>query len=161
MIDPHTLPQKNKNNSTANKKLFDTLKKRKPKDLDDRVHGFHEEAFEEINCINCANCCKTTSPIFTNKDIDRLSDVFKIRPSQFIEKYLYMDEDGHYVLYSSPCPFLDNDNYCLVYKDRPTACKEYPHTNRKRFYQILDLTDKNLEICPAVYSIVEKLKKIY
>jgi Fe-S-cluster containining protein len=60
-----------------------------------------------------------------------------------------------------PCPFLGADNYCSVYDDRPKACREYPHTDRKRFYQILDLTLKNTSTCPAVHLVIEKLKVYY
>jgi Fe-S-cluster containining protein len=84
-----------------------------------------------------------------------------MRPSDFIQKYLHMDEDNDFVLNIAPCPFLDAENYCLIYEDRPTACREYPHTNRKRFYQLLDLTIKNTFICPAAFEIVEGMKKKY
>jgi len=40
---------------------------------------------------------------------------------------------------------------------RPLACREYPHTDRKNMYQIMDLTAQNTLICPAVASIVEKI----
>lgn len=30
-----------------------------------------------------------------------------------------------------PCPLLGRDNYCAVYADRPKACREYPHTDRR------------------------------
>jgi hypothetical protein len=69
-----------------------------------------------------------------------------------------MDEDDDFVLKSSPCPFLSDDNSCDVYEDRPTACRTYPHTNRKRIHQLLDLTYQNSFICPAVQQILEKLK---
>lgn len=143
----------------SNKKLFDKLKRTKPKNLDDVVHQLHDEAFEEIDCLKCANCCKTTSPIFYERDIDRAAKRLRIRPADFIQKYLHIDEDKDYVLNSAPCPFLDSENYCLIYEDRPTACREYPHTNRKRFHQILDLTLKNTFVCPAVFKIVDELKK--
>jgi hypothetical protein len=42
---------------------------------------------------------------------------------------------------------------------RPKACSEYPHTNRKKFIQIADLTIANTTVCPATYRIVEELKK--
>jgi len=70
-----------------------------------------------------------------------------------------MDEEGDFVFTKAPCPFLDNENYCLIYKDRPTACREYPHTNRKNIRQILNLTYNNTLVCPAVLTIVEKVKK--
>ncbi len=143
----------------SNKKLFDKLKRTKPRNLDDVVHQLHDEAFEEIDCLKCANCCKTTSPIFYERDIDRAAKRLRIRPADFIQKYLHIDEDKDYVLNSAPCPFLDSENYCLIYEDRPTACREYPHTNRKRFHQILDLTLKNTFVCPAVFKIVDELKK--
>jgi Fe-S-cluster containining protein len=145
----------------SSKKLFEKLKRKKPKDLDDVVHQLHDDTFENTDCLKCANCCKTTSPIFYERDIDRISKRLKIRPSDFIAKYLHIDEDKDYVLNVAPCPFLDSENYCLVYEDRPTACREYPHTNRKRFHQILDLTLKNTAVCPAVYGIVEEMKKMY
>jgi Fe-S-cluster containining protein len=146
-----------KNAEVAIKEVFNKLKKAPRRELDNSIHALHEEAFEGINCLTCGNCCKTTSPIFYQKDIERLSKHFRIRPADVIEKYLYLDSDNDYVLKNSPCPFLGNDNYCHVYESRPTACREYPHTNRKRVYQILDLTAKNAVICPAVFYIYKKL----
>ena len=142
-----------------NKKLLNQLKKSRPRDLDDRFHELHEEVFQEIDCLECANCCKTTSPIFIPADIDRIARGLRMKSVDFIEQYLRVDEEGDYVLKSSPCPFLGDDNKCFVYEERPRACREYPHTNRKRMYQILDLTLKNTKVCPAVSRMVEQLKK--
>ena len=142
-----------------NRKFLGKLKKRVPKNLDEEVHTLHEQVFSEINCLDCANCCKTTSPIFYNRDIERLAKKLKMKSSDFIEKYLHIDEDQDYVLNAAPCPFLLPDNYCSVYEDRPNACREYPHTERKKFHQILDLTFQNTLVCPAVYEIIKRLKK--
>ena len=144
-----------------NQLLVKKLKKSKPKNLDDNTHEAHNNAFDKIDCLQCANCCKTTSPIFYDIDIDRLAKHLKIKPSAFVAQYLHLDEVGDYVLNTAPCPFLDYENYCMVYESRPAACREYPHTNRKRFYQILDLSLKNTEICPAVANVFEELRKIY
>ncbi len=141
-----------------NKVLVKKLKRAKPKNLDAVVHEFHDEEFEKIDCLDCANCCKTTSPAIYERDIDRLAKHLKIKPSKLIEQYLHKDEDNDYVFKSAPCPFLDHENYCMVYDSRPLACREYPHTNRKRFYQVLDLSLTNTSICPAVAEIFEKLK---
>jgi uncharacterized protein len=145
----------------ANEKLFRKLKRIKPKDLDAQVHALHNEAFEKIDCLKCANCCKTTSPIFYQKDIERVAAALRMKPGDFIRTYLHMDEDGDFVLNSAPCPFLDSENYCTVYESRPAACREYPHTNRKRMHQVLDLAMKNTLVCPAVLEISEKLRAIY
>ena len=144
-----------------NQLLVKKLEKSKPKNLDDNTHEAHNNAFDKIDCLQCANCCKTTSPIFYDRDIDRLAKHLKIKPSAFVAQYLHLDEVGDYVLNTAPCPFLDYENYCMVYESRPAACREYPHTNRKRFYQILDLSLKNTEICPAVANVFEELRKIY
>ncbi|MBI3512141.1 MAG: YkgJ family cysteine cluster protein [Bacteroidetes bacterium] len=145
----------------ANEKLFAKLKRTQPDDLDEVVHELHDEAFEHTDCMKCANCCKTISPIFYQKDIERVAKALEISPGNFIEKYLYMDEDGDFVLQKTPCPFLDSENYCIVYNDRPTACRGYPHTNRKRVHQVLDITMLNTMVCPAVLEIANKLREIY
>jgi len=152
--------EKAKKKSTENKKFLQRLKKKDPRELDDVVHSTHEKVFEEINCLNCANCCKTTSPIFYQQDIERVAKALRMKPGNFVEKYLRIDEDNDYVLKSSPCPMLDNENYCTVYQDRPKACREYPHTNRKKIIQITELTYKNTLICPAVLEIVERIKSL-
>ena len=145
----------------SNKKFLNRLKSKSIKNLDNTVHALHEEIFEEVDCLECANCCKTSSPIIIPKDIDRIARHLKMRPSELIDKYLHIDEDGDYVLNEAPCVFLGADNYCSIYEARPRACREYPHTNRRRFDQILNLTYKNTLVCPAVLKIVERLKKVY
>ncbi len=152
------LPSKASAERKSHKALFKKLKRKPPKDLDYIMQELHDETFAEINCLECANCCKTTSPLFTDRDIQRISKFLKLKPKQFIDQYLKVDEDGDTVLQSSPCPFLFEDNTCMIYEVRPKACAEYPHTNRKKFHQISDLTLKNVTICPAALEIVEKLK---
>jgi len=147
-----------KSNEEENLSLVKSLKKMKPKKLDGLIHEAHDAAFRNFDCLTCANCCKTTSPIIKDRDIEKLAKGLKMKPQTLIETYLRIDEDGDTVLQSTPCPFLDLDNYCSVYKFRPQACKEYPHTNRKRMYQILNLTQKNSMICPAVADIFEDIK---
>lgn len=153
------LPEKAKEKWLENKKYFVKLKKKPPKRLDLIVHEIHDLEFESTDCLDCANCCKTTSPIFSEKDISRISKHLKMKEHQFISQYLHRDEDDFMVLNSVPCSFLDTDNSCFIYDVRPKACREYPHTNRKKFAQLTDLTLKNTEVCPAVYNIVENLKK--
>ena len=82
----------------------------------------------------------------------------RLKEKEFIETYLRFDEDSDYVLKQSPCSFLEKDNTCSIYDFRPLACREYPHTDRKNMHQILDLTLKNIEICPAVAKIVQEIE---
>ena len=136
------------------------LKKKKPGNLDTIVLALHHEAFSGFDCLTCANCCKTIGPRLIDKDIERLAKHLKLKPSEFIEQYIAVDEDNDFVFRDRPCPFLLPDNYCMVYENRPKACREYPHTDRKRLYQILNLTHKNCETCPVVFSILEEIKKL-
>ena len=153
------LPEKAKDKHKENKKFFAKLRKKPPKDLDRQMQEMHDEEFSRTNCLDCANCCKTTGPLFTNKDIERISKHLKLKPQQFIEQYLRIDEDNDYVLQQVPCTFLAADNYCLIYDVRPKACREFPHTDRKDFHKISNLTLKNTAICPAAYNIVEEMKR--
>lgn len=160
-LDLDKFAKEGKSDFPANRKLKEKLKKTKPKDLDARFHRLHEQVFAEIDCLNCANCCKTTSPIFLQTDIDRLAKTFRMKSSEFVDEYLFRDSEGDYVLHSSPCPFLGRDNKCLVYEDRPKACREYPHTDRKNMLGILELSLKNTLVCPAVLKIFYEIGKDY
>jgi len=141
----------------ATKKIFQELKRLKPKEVDQEFHYAHDAAFQKIDCLKCANCCKTTGPLFTPSDISRLAKHFRLKPTQFSDEYLRRDEDGDMVLKSVPCPFLGDNNYCNVYDIRPKACREYPHTDRFKMHQILNLTEKNASLCPAVFEISRAL----
>ncbi|MCF8272444.1 MAG: YkgJ family cysteine cluster protein [Flavobacteriaceae bacterium] len=154
------LPKLAKDKHNESKKFFDKLKNKPPKNLDYVMLELHEQEFKRTDCLQCANCCKTTGPLFTDKDIERISKYFKLKPQQFISQYLRIDEDHDYVLQSVPCTFLGADNYCSIYDVRPKACSEFPHTDRKKFQQISNLTLKNVAICPAAYHIVEEMKKL-
>lgn len=142
-----------------NKKLVQKLRKSNNRETDKLFHQEHDKVFKKIDCLSCANCCKTTSPIFRDVDIKRISKKMRLSISDFTNKFLRIDEDKDFVLKTSPCAFLDTDNTCTIYEDRPLACREYPHTDRKNMYQILDLTLTNSQICPAVSEIFTQIKR--
>ncbi len=144
-----------------NKRFLTKLGKKKPKDLDSVTSKLHDDVFKDYDCLDCANCCKSISPIVTEQDVKRISKSLKMKVRSFVDEYLFVDHDEDYVFKQTPCPFLQDDNKCFVYDDRPKACREYPHTDRKRFHQILDVTAKNCHICPPVFGIVEELKTKY
>ncbi|MEP2239884.1 MAG: YkgJ family cysteine cluster protein [Maribacter sp.] len=154
------LPKKAQEKHNENKKFFVKLRKKPPKNLDYIMQDLHEAEFERTDCLTCANCCKTTGPLFTNADVERISKSFRMKPQKFIETYLKVDEENDYVLQQTPCTFLGADNYCSIYDVRPKACREFPHTDRKKFQQISNLTLKNVAICPAAFNIVEEMKKL-
>lgn len=153
------LPQLAADKNSESKAYFKKLRQKPPKNLDYFMEELHEQEFSKTDCLTCANCCKTTGPLFTNADVERIAKHLKMKPQQFTERYLKVDEDKDLVLQNVPCAFLGADNYCSIYEVRPKACREYPHTNRKKFYQISNLTLKNVAICPAAFNIVEQMKK--
>ena len=141
------------------RKVLETLKKKPPKNLDYMVQEVHDEVFTKIDCLQCANCCKTTGPLFTEKDIERIAKHLRMKPADFESRYLRTDEDQDKVLQNLPCWFLNSDNTCSIYEVRPKACREFPHTDRKKIYQINHLTIKNTMICPAAFEFVERIQK--
>lgn len=158
MIKPEDLKVAAKLNFKENQRFLNRMKSVNPKELDNIVHQFHEEVFSYTDCFTCANCCKTISPAMRERDVERIASALHLKPADVVSKYMKLDADGDYVFVSSPCPFLEHDNRCKVYDDRPKACREYPHTDRSKFYQLLDITLKNTTVCPAVFAVVEKMK---
>lgn len=120
----------------------------------------HQEAFEKVDCLACANCCKNYSPRFKTPDIKRISKLLGMKESAFIEAYLKLDEEGDFVVKSSPCPFLGSDNHCSVYEDRPSDCRRFPYTDEDVFIKRAALTLKNTSFCPAAYYVMEKLNRL-
>ncbi|HEX9510339.1 MAG TPA: YkgJ family cysteine cluster protein [Puia sp.] len=123
----------------------------------DLLPDLHEEAFSKVDCLQCANCCKNYSPRFKTPDIKRISKHLKMKESDFIERYLRLDEEGDYVVKTAPCPFLGSDNYCSIYEVRPSDCERFPYTNEDVLIKRAVLTQKNTTFCPIAYYVVEKL----
>lgn len=140
-------------------KQFYKKNKKRLESMDLIVHDLHHRISAKIDCLSCGNCCRTLGPRITDKDIDKMAKALRIKPSDVFQTYLRQDEDGDFVFKTMPCPFLMSDNYCQIYEARPKACKEYPHTDRKKFYQLFELSLKNTFICPIVYEVIEELKK--
>jgi uncharacterized protein len=159
MIDLKAEKEKALKLKKEQRKFLDRIKKNPPRDLDQRAIAADEAVFSKLDCLECANCCKTISPIFTSKDVERIAGSLGTSPGKFMQTYLRIDEDQDMVLQSSPCPFLEADNKCRIYEDRPKACREYPHTGQRKFQQHIEITKKNVLVCPAAFRVVEELRK--
>jgi uncharacterized protein len=148
-----------RNNEKETTALFKRFSKKQKRIVDDIFHEAHDEVFAYINCLECANCCRTLGPGITDRDVDRMAKALKLKPADVVEQYLRTDEDGDLVFETMPCPFLMPDNYCMIYESRPKACREYPHTDRTNMLQIKTITIQNSYTCPAVFDILELVKK--
>jgi uncharacterized protein len=122
-----------------------------------QLPDLHEQATEKIDCLQCANCCKNYSPRFKTPDIKRISKHLGLKESVFIEKYLYLDNEGDYVSKTKPCPFLGEDNYCNIYDVRPSDCERFPYTDEDVILKRPQITLKNSSFCPITYYVLEKL----
>ena len=140
-------------------KRFLVKNKKRLEGMDVQVHALHDKITKQTDCLSCANCCRSLGPRIIDKDLGRMAKVLRLKTADVIAKYIRIDEDGDMVFQSMPCPFLGSDNYCSIYESRPKACREYPHTDRKRFYQIFNLSVKNAYTCPIVYKVLDNLTK--
>ena len=148
-------------NSKEKQKQFRQLLQRSDKNkILKQLPGLHEEAFEKINCLECANCCKNYSPRFKTPDVKRISKHLGLKESEFIDRYLRVDEDGDFVVKSTPCPFLGSDNYCSIYEVRPSDCARFPYTDEDIIVKRQALTLKNSTFCPIVFYVLDKLTEL-
>jgi uncharacterized protein len=158
MIDKNILSILAKKSEAEWQKFYSKNRKKIEK-MDDIVHDLHRTISLKADCLACASCCRTLGPRITDKDVDKIAKALRRKSADVVATYLRIDEDGDMVFKSMPCPFLGEDNYCSIYENRPKACREYPHTDRKRFYQIYQLSIKNAYTCPIVYEVLEELKR--
>ncbi len=150
--------ERGKEESIANKKFLVKLAKSKDKKINALADDLHEEVFNEIDCLDCGNCCKGIPPILNEMDIKRAAKCLGMRPIDFKEQYVRIDDDLDMVMGASPCPFLEDNNECFIYDGRPRACSEYPHTDNYEFLKHTRIHLPNSEYCPAVFHILKRMR---
>lgn len=131
-------------------------------ELDKQFKELHNKVFARYDCLKCRNCCKKYGGSFSEEDIMNASSYLEMARDVFINNYLEFNEfGGSYNAKNIPCNFLEENGNCLLNGSKPVSCKEYPYTNKEeRLFSLYSIMD-NTKICPAVYEIVEELKKIY
>lgn len=139
------------------KRILETANKNK---LLRALPELHQQAFTKINCLDCGNCCRNHSPRFKQPDIKRIAKHLKVKEGELISRFLRLDEEGDFVVQSTPCPFLGNDNACSIYDQRPSDCRRYPYTDEDVLLKRVNLTLKNATVCPAVVSVLEGLENV-
>ncbi len=148
-----------KDDYVANKKFVAKMAKSKDKRLSVLANTLHEKVFEEIDCLDCGNCCKCIPAIINETDVKRAAKFLGMKPVDFKDQYVRIDEDEDMVINTSPCPFLEADNKCEIYDARPKACREYPHTDNYEFLKHTRLHLLNSEHCPAVFHILKRMQE--
>lgn len=154
----HEIPYDWQKQAKANRKKYaHFLKRCDQRKIIKLLPELHEATFSKINCLQCANCCKNHSPRFKIPDIKRIAKFQGMKEGDFILQYLRLDEDNDYVLQAQPCSFLQANNECSIYDVRPSDCARYPYTDEDVLLKRPAITLRNTEVCPAVFSILEKL----
>lgn len=88
------------------------------------------------------------------------SKLLKSTKEEFMDKYIEEIING-YDLKGKPCCFLTKKGACEIEKCKPEGCRDYPFTNKpERLLSLISIVDF-ASICPVVFEILEKLKKIY
>lgn len=138
-------------------KKFDRLV---PPELSEIVAEEDAGVWQQIDCTTCANCCKTMTPTYSKDDVKRISQHVRMKPKDFIEKWLYKDEEtGEWMNKNQPCQFLQPDNRCGIYEVRPLDCAEFPHHNKQPFDEYNETFIGNVSRCPATHELVQRMKK--
>jgi uncharacterized protein len=119
-----------------------------------------KKAWAETDCLQCANCCRSMTPTFTEKDLERIAPHFNTTVEKFKAKWLYFEKtDKDWVNVKQPCQFLNlKDNKCSIYEIRPDDCRKFPHHLKKNMDDYLHVYKQNIKYCPATLKWVELMK---
>ena len=165
MVKPTEVKAKAQSLEEQNCKFRIFLKNRANEhELDAQFLSLHKELFSEYNCRKCANCCKSCSILLAEDDITRISSFLEMAEDDFAAEYLAdADEDDEkpYVFKGKPCPFLHEDGSCGIQSCKPDVCDGYPFTDKPGRLWSLYSVIEHAEVCPVVFEILERLKKMY
>ena len=92
-------------------------------------------------------------------EIERLAEIKKMPVREFKNSFTATEaHTGITFLKLNPCVFLEGNNLCSIYLQRPQPCRNYPMTQgsiKSRIRKVMD----NYTVCPIVYNTIEILKQ--
>ncbi|HEU4471891.1 MAG TPA: YkgJ family cysteine cluster protein [Flavisolibacter sp.] len=140
------------------RRFLTKLENNPPKDLDSYPDAIDKEVWQEVDCLACSNCCRTMTPTYTFKDLQRIAAHLNMTISQFKAKWLFKNKEGEWMNVNNPCQFLDRKtNMCSIYAVRPADCAGFPHLTKKKVVHYIHVHKQNVQHCPATFKMVEKL----
>jgi len=158
-VNLRSFKQRARHSKRSFRRFLTKLENRQPRGLQNLIIHLEKEVWKEVDCLSCANCCKTMTPTFTAKDMERISGHLNMTLEAFQEKWLKREKGGDrdWLNKTEPCQFLDmKTNMCSIYEVRPADCAGFPHLSRK-FSDFAHIHKQNVEHCPASYKLVEKM----
>lgn len=157
-LDTHYQPEKIRDRFLKNQQAYKKFLASAPlKKLVPRLAGISQQVYQRHDCLSCAACCKNYSPRFKGPDLKKIGKYLGMKETELMDLYLYRDEDGDYVMKTTPCAFLGPDNRCGIYEVRPSDCRRFPYIDEDVFLKRKELTLKNLSFCPIAQDMLEKL----
>lgn len=160
-MDTNYQTEKIRDRFLKNRQAYKKFLARAPlKKLVPRLAGISQQVYQRHDCLSCAACCKNYSPRFKAPDLKRISKYLSMKETELMDLYLYRDEDGDYVMKTTPCAFLGPDNRCGIYEVRPSDCQRFPYIDEDVFLKRKELTLTNLSFCPIAQDMLEKLMEI-
>ena len=111
--------------------------------------------YKGISCFNA--CCRHADVTLAPYDVLRLQGHLELNSDEFLKAHTVpfeLDADGVPGIKlrtdnEGACLFLDGDNGCSVYKDRPTVCRYYP-------VALLNMREKDSYKAKQQYSLVKE-----
>lgn len=155
------LLEKSRERNTLIKRQMKYLGQFHIKNFDHVVADFSEEVFSEIDCLKCGNCCRTIGPKMNEPEIKRACKAYGFELKSFVATKLVRHEELGWMCSSMPCPFLEEDNACGIYAERPKDCDDFPYMTQRSIQRDLGRLAFNTEFCPAAYLIAEKIIERY
>ena len=132
-----------------------------PDELDQQFLQLHNLLFADFDCSSCRNCCKAYQGVLDEDDLPACAEALGMSVEDFTETYLNRDRFGNWETKHRPCDFLQGDGSCLLGDHKPQNCVLYPYTNQPDRWGSLYGVVENASVCPVVYEILERLKKLY
>lgn len=99
-----------------------------------------------FECKNCGKCCSNYLPL-QEKEIQLIKKLAKKENRHPLIKDWYIR-----------CPFLNGNNKCDIYEDRPLICREYTCYN---FENSIYNTDVFKELNPSDFKLVDLRKEFF
>jgi Fe-S-cluster containining protein len=107
---------------------------------------------DDFPCEMCGRCCHQPNITVLPDEVDRLAAAAGVPLHIFISKFISRSSDGRLFLSKTdPCAFLDKENRCKVWKDRPEICRDFPYAVSMFMSRVyIALTDDKADIIEMI-----------
>jgi len=107
---------------------------------------------DNFPCEMCGRCCHQPNIAILPEEVDPIATAAGIPLHVFIGKYIVRTSDGR-LLFSKtdPCAFLNEENRCRIWKDRPEVCRDFPYAVSMFMGRVyIALTNENADIIELI-----------